>query len=67
MQPHYPDQLEGCVNGCDSTLCQILEVNLSSSSPSSTSQTTNRNSTNQNRGGIFTMNSKYFYFDYFLG
>lgn len=53
MRPHYPDHFEGCVNGCDSTLCQILEVNLSGSSPSSTTQTTNRNISNQNRGEIF--------------
>lgn len=51
MRPHYPDAYEGCINGCDSTLCEILQVNISRPSPSSSTQTTNRNiTTNQNSG-----------------
>lgn len=65
MQPHYSDVYEGCVNGCDPTLCEILEVNISHfTSSHSNSQFTNRNSStssfsntqptnrNQNRGEI---------------
>lgn len=57
MRPHYPDTYEGCTNGCDGTLCEILQINTSR--PSSSSSTTisntqlpNRNlvTTNQNRG-----------------
>lgn len=55
MRPHYPDTYEGCINGCDSTLCEILQVNMSRPSSSSSSiQPSNRNivTTNQNRGNI---------------
>lgn len=65
MHPHYSDVYLGCINGCDSTLCEILEVNISRSMSShSNSQFTNRNSStssssntqpanrNQNRGEI---------------
>lgn len=49
MRPHYPDTYEGCINGCDSTLCEILQVNMCRHSPST--QSTQRNiGTNQNRG-----------------
>lgn len=56
MRPHYPDTYEGCINGCDSTLCEILQINLSRSSYSTNlSQSTIRNvTTNQNRGKIIT-------------
>ncbi|XP_025202861.1 DNA topoisomerase 3-alpha [Melanaphis sacchari] len=54
MRPHYPDTYEGCINGCDSTLSEILQVNMSrpSSSSSSSTQPSSRNivTTNQNRG-----------------
>lgn len=53
MRPHYPDTYEGCLNGCDSTLCEILKVNTSRTSPtSSNTQHNNRNAvaTNQNSG-----------------
>jgi len=53
MRPHYSDTHEGCLNGCDSTLCEILKVNISRSMSSSNNQSTNRNiGTNQNRGNI---------------
>lgn len=55
MWPHYSDTYEGCVNGCDSTLSEILQVNISRPSFSSTSntQSLNRNSEiSQNRGKI---------------
>lgn len=45
MRPHFPDSYEGCVNGCDLTLCEILQVNISRFSSSySNNQSTNRNS-----------------------
>lgn len=55
MRPHYPDIYEGCINGCDSTLCEILQVNMSRPLSSSLStQPSNRNvvTSNQNRGKI---------------
>jgi len=55
MRPHYPDTYEGCINGCDSTLCEILQVNTGRpSSSSSSTQPSNRNvvTTNQNSGKI---------------
>jgi len=50
MRPYFPDTYEGCVNGCDSTLCELLQVNISRTSlPFSNIQSTNRNvTTNQN-------------------
>lgn len=65
MRPHYPDTYEGCINGCDSTLCDILQVNISRSLHSSNlSQSTTRSVVvaNQNRGyiKIITMNIEYF-------
>jgi len=58
MRPHYPDTYEGCINGCDSTLCEILQVNMSRpSSSSSNTQPSNRNvvTTNQNRGEMINI------------
>lgn len=54
MRPHFLDTHEGCVNGCDSTLCEVLQVNISRTSlPFSNTQSTNRNTiTNQNIGKI---------------
>jgi len=68
MRPHYPDSYEGCINGCDPTLCEILQVNISQSTSSysnslstnrnsstsyhSNTQNTNRNPAFQNRGEI---------------
>ncbi|VVC35662.1 Hypothetical protein CINCED_3A013138 [Cinara cedri] len=55
MQPHYPDTYDGCINGCDSLLCEILQVDISTSrtSPSNT-QSNNKNiiTTNQNRDQV---------------
>lgn len=50
MRPHYPDTYEGCINGCDSTLCEILQVNTSRPSSSSSTQPSNRNVVTTNRG-----------------
>jgi hypothetical protein len=52
MRPHYQDIHEGCINGCDSTICEILGVNISRPSPSSSNtHSSNRNVTSsQNRG-----------------
>ncbi|XP_050421809.1 DNA topoisomerase 3-alpha [Adelges cooleyi] len=43
MRPHFPDIFTGCINGCDSTLSEILQVNLSRAAISSNSTTVNRN------------------------
>lgn len=44
MRPHFPDAHEGCLNGCDPTLCEILQVNTSRVPVSfSNTQSTNRN------------------------
>lgn len=61
MRPHYPDTYEGCINGCDSTLCEILQVNISRTSLSSSyTQPTNRNvTTNQNTGENTSTNILY--------
>lgn len=66
MRPHYPDTYEGCINGCDPTLCEILQVNIDRPSPSSSTQSsqrstgTNRNmGTNQNRGEAILMLNVY--------
>lgn len=74
MRPHYPDTYECCINGCDSTLCEILQVNISRTSPSSSTssssntQSYNRNTvtTNQNIGEIISMNMLYlnYFFNY---
>lgn len=59
MRPHYPDTYEGCINGCDSLLCEILKVNISTSHTSfSNTQPINRNiiTTNQNGGNIIRIN-----------
>lgn len=52
MRPHYEDTHVGCINGCDSTICEILGVNISRPLPSSlNTQSNNRNVTSsQNRG-----------------
>ncbi|XP_025418842.1 DNA topoisomerase 3-alpha [Sipha flava] len=54
MRPHYQDIHEGCINGCDSTICEILGVNISRPSPSSSNtHSSNRNVTSsQNRGPV---------------
>lgn len=65
MRPHYPDTYESCINGCDSTLCEILNVNISRISPlsssSSNTQSNNRNTVipNQNIGEIILINILY--------
>lgn len=67
MRPHYQDIHEGCINGCDSTLCEILGVNISHTSPSSNTQSNNRNITsNQNRGKFVIIHilAFIFYFTY---
>lgn len=68
MRPHYPDIYEGCVNGCDSTLCEILQINISRSLHSpNLSQSIIRNvTTNQSRSEIIIINILGIYVDCYL-
>jgi len=59
MRPHYPDTYEGCINGCDPTLCEILQVNISRNSlPFSSTQPSNRNITSYENTGEVTLKNK---------
>lgn len=81
MRPHYSDSYEGCINRCDPTLCEILQVNIDRPSPTSSSTQssqqnigtnrnvgTNRNiGTNQNRGeAILMLNTSLHFYATFM-
>ncbi|XP_050542923.1 DNA topoisomerase 3-alpha [Daktulosphaira vitifoliae] len=59
MRPHFPNNFTGCINGCESRLSEILQVNLSRPATNFNSINTSRNNqSSSNYNNVLRINTQ---------